>query len=46
MSPLCVKLGLMKNSVKPMAKCNFSSFNYFCDKFPDLGKAKLKEGIL
>jgi len=37
----------MKNFVKPMAKCNSSSFNLtICTtSFPDLGKAKLK-GIL
>jgi len=29
-----------------MAKCNSSNFNYLCDKFPDLRKAKLKEGIM
>ena len=43
--PLHIKLGLMKNFVKAMAKTNSLGFQYLCKKFPKLSEAKLKEGI-
>ena len=43
--PLHIKLGLMKNFVKAMAKKNSLGFQYLCKKFPKLSEAKLKEGI-
>jgi hypothetical protein len=39
-----IKLGIMKRFVKALLKTgNF--FKYLCKKFPNLSKAKLKEGI-
>ena len=43
--PLHIKLGLMKNFVKAMAKVNSEGFQYLCGKFPKITTAKLKEGI-
>ena len=43
--PLHIKLGLMKNFVKAMAKQNSNGFELFCKKFLKLSQAKLKEGI-
>ena len=45
MPPLHIKLGLMKNFVKAMAKQNSNDFEFLCKKFPKLSLAKLKEGI-
>ena len=45
MPPLHIKLGLMKNFVKAMAKQNSNGFKFLCKKFPKLSLAKLKEGI-
>ena len=45
MSPLHIKLGLMKNFVKAMAKQNLNGFEFLCKKFSKLSLAKLKEGI-
>ena len=45
MPPLHIKLGLMKNFVKAMAKQNSNGFEFLCKKFPKLSLAKLKEGI-
>ena len=45
MPPLHIKLGLMKNFVKAMAKQKSSGFEFRCKKFPKLSQAKLKEGI-
>ena len=42
--PLDIKLGLMKNFVKAMNQ-DGAAFKYFCNKFPVLSQAKLKEGI-
>ena len=44
MPPLHIKLGLMKNFVKAMAKQNSNGFEFLCKKFPKLSLAKLKEG--
>lgn len=43
--PLHIKLGLMKNFVKAMAKVNSQGFQYLSKKFPKVSAAKLKEGI-
>ena len=43
--PLHIKLGLMKNFVKAMAKQNLNDFAFFCKKFPKLSQAKLEQGI-
>ena len=43
--PLHIKLGLMKNFVKAMAKQNSNGFKFLCKKFPKLSQAKLKEEI-
>ena len=45
MPPLYIKIGLMNNFVKAMAKQNSNGFKFLCKKFPKLGQAKLKEGI-
>ena len=45
MPPLHIKLGLMKNFVKAMAKHRSNSFEFVCKNFPKLSQAKLKEGI-
>ena len=45
MPPLHIKLGLMKNFVKTMAKQNSNGFEVLCKKFSTLSQAKLKEGI-
>ena len=45
MPPLCIKLGLVKNLVKAMAKQNSNGFEFLCKKFTELSQAKLKEGI-
>ena len=45
MPPLHIKLGLMKNFVKAMAKQNSNGFELLCKMFPKLSLAKLKEGI-
>ncbi|GBN97066.1 hypothetical protein AVEN_79054-1 [Araneus ventricosus] len=42
--PLRIKLGLMKNFVKAM-DCEESGFQYLRLKFPEVGEAKIKEGI-
>ncbi|GFX01805.1 uncharacterized protein TNCV_1022081 [Trichonephila clavipes] len=41
---LYIKLGLMKQFVKTLDKKG-ECFNYFCEQFPGLSDAKLKEGI-
>ena len=46
MPPLHIKLGLMKNFVKAMAKQNSNGFEFLCKKFPKLSLAKLKKGII
>ena len=45
MPPLYIKLGLMKNFVKALAKQNSNGFEFLCEKFTELSQAKLKEGI-
>ena len=45
MPPLHIKLGLMKNFVKALAKQNSNGFEFLCEKFTELSRAKLKEGI-
>ena len=45
MPPLHIKLGLMNNFVKAMAKQNWNGFKFLCKKFPKLNQTKLKEGI-
>ncbi|GFY24533.1 uncharacterized protein TNCV_1015791 [Trichonephila clavipes] len=42
--PLHIKLGLMKQFVKAL-DIEGECFKYFCEQFPDLSDAKLKEGI-
>ena len=42
---LHIKLGLMKNFVKAMAKHHLNGFEFFCKKCPKLCQAKFKEGI-
>ncbi|GBN51091.1 hypothetical protein AVEN_85974-1 [Araneus ventricosus] len=44
LSPLHIKLGLMKNFVKAM-DCGESGFQYLLLKFPKVSKTKIKEGI-
>jgi hypothetical protein len=44
LSPLHIKLGLMKNFVEAMDK-NGAGFIYLKHKFPRLSDAKIKEGI-
>ena len=44
LSPLHIKLGLMKNFVKVLHK-NGSAFQHLSTVFPVLSAAKLKEGI-
>jgi hypothetical protein len=44
LSPLHIKLGLMKNFVKAMDK-NGAEFMYLKHKFPRLSDAKITEGI-
>jgi hypothetical protein len=43
--PLHIKLGLMKQFVKTLAKRNASAFQHVMTIFPKLSEAKLKEGI-
>jgi hypothetical protein len=45
MPPLHIKLGLMKNFVKAMAKTNSAGFQYLAQKFPKISAGKLREGI-
>ena len=45
MPPLHIKLALMKNFVKALAKQNSNGFEFLCEKFTELSQAKLKEGI-
>ena len=40
-----IKLGLMKNFVKAMAKNISNGFEFFSKKFPKLRKAKMNKGI-
>ena len=42
---LHIKLGLMKNFVKAMAKHRLNGFAFLCKKFSKLRRAKLKERI-
>ena len=42
--PLHIKLGLMKQFVKALAK-EGECFKYLCDQFPGLSEAKLREGV-
>ena len=44
MPPLHIKLGLMKQFVKALAR-EGDSFTYLCRKFPCLSDAKIKEGV-
>ena len=48
-SPLHIKLGLMKNFVKQLGKSNslgkLGKFAFLCNKFPRTREAKLKESI-
>ncbi|GBO11472.1 hypothetical protein AVEN_174035-1 [Araneus ventricosus] len=44
LSPLHIKLGLMKNFVKEM-DCGGSGFQYLSLKFPKVRETKIKEGI-
>lgn len=43
--PLHIKLGLVKNLVKAMAKSNSNGFQCIVKKFPKITAAKLREGI-
>jgi hypothetical protein len=43
--PLHIKLGLIKNLVKRMAKTNSIGFRFLVSKFPKISCAKLREGI-
>ena len=43
--PFHVKLGIIKNFVKPMGKSNFNRFAFLCKKFSSMTQAKLQEGI-
>jgi hypothetical protein len=43
--PLHIKLGVMKNFVKPMDRTG-SAFKYLAEKFPGLSEAKIKEEVL
>ena len=43
--PLYIKLGLMKNFVKAIGKCNLNGFTFLCVKFPSINQAKLQERI-
>ena len=45
MPPLHIKLGLIKNFVKALAKQNSNGFEFLCEKFTELSQAKLKEDI-
>ena len=45
MPPLHIKLGLMRNFVKVLAKQNSNGFEFLCEKFTELSQAKLKEEI-
>ena len=45
MPPLHIKLGLMKNFMKTMAKPCFNGFEFLCINFFKLSQAKLNEGI-
>jgi hypothetical protein len=42
--PLHIKLGLIKNFIKPMDQTG-SAFKYLAGKFPRLNDAKIKEGV-
>jgi len=43
--PLHIKLGLIKNLVKAMAKNNSKGFQFLQTKFPKITEAKIKEGV-
>jgi len=43
--PLHIKLGLMKNFVKTMAKTDTEGFRFLRKKFSKLSQVRLKEGI-
>ena len=45
MPPFHIKMGLMKNFVKAMAKHRSNGFEFLCKKFPKLSQVKLKEEI-
>ena len=45
MSPLHIKLELIKNFVKSLGKSNFNGFEFFGNRFPRISEAKMKEGI-
>ena len=45
MPPLHIRLGLVKNFMKALAKQNSNGFGFLCKKFTALSQAKLKEGI-
>ena len=45
MPPLHIKLRLMKNFSKAMAKHRSNDFEFLCKNFPNLNQDKLKEGI-
>ena len=45
MPPLNIKLGLIKNFMKAMAKHCSNNCGFFCKNFPKLSQANLKEGI-
>ena len=45
MLPRHIKLSLMKNFVKQLAKSKSNGFAFLCNKFPNISEAKLKEGI-
>jgi hypothetical protein len=42
--PLHIKLGLMKNFIKPMDQTGLA-FKYLAEKFPPLSDVKIKEGV-
>ena len=42
---LRIKLGLMKNFMKAIAKHHLNGFEFLCKKFSKLSQAKLKKGI-
>ena len=44
LSPLHIKLGLMKQHVKALQK-DEDCFKYMCRKFPGLSNEKLKQGV-
>ena len=44
--PFHIKLGIIKNFVKAMGKCNSYGFAFLIKKFLSVSQPKLQEGIL